>query len=178
MSTTLIEVWVPGKARPKGSLEHIGGGRMKESNPHSKPWRKAMASMFTANYMALMIADPDSAVGGYEPYAGAVEVSIISLFPATGDIPTHGALLVPVTRDTGDGDKITRNVLDALQDPCGGRVAVLADDSQVVEIYYRAVYARDAYSGGLWVKVAALDDDELMRRRTLTIAAAEAFRGF
>lgn len=160
MGVTLIEVWVPGKARPKGSLRCEGPNHhMVEDNPDSKPWRAKMAREFTLAY------------GRAAAYGAPVEVSVVALFP-----PTRGGALCPDTRSTGDGDKIMRNVLDALQDKVAGRAAVLADDSQVVRLFYDAQYAERATDAGLWVKVDTLDDAELNRRALLAVTAAERFR--
>lgn len=167
MGVTLIEVWVPGKARPKGSLRCEGPHHhMTEDNPESKPWRAKMAREFTLDF------DRRHGTGEFYSYGAPVEVTIISMFPP----PVSRDALAPDTRSTGDGDKIVRNVLDALQDAVSGRAAVLADDAQVVRHFYDAQYAEDAATAGLWVRVETLDNAELIRRRLIARAAAERFR--
>lgn len=100
-------VWVPGNPKTKGSMEHIGRGRMRESVVGSTVWRRLMAERFRVGW------------AGKPPVHGGVSVAGIWYMP----VPD-----VTAPR-TGDEDKLDRNLLDALQD-----AGVLSDDVQVTRI--------------------------------------------
>ncbi len=143
MGRLILQVFVPGRSRTKGSLKpiHIPGrnGRpckvtLTEDHKHSEPWKKRIM------YAAARQLDVASA--GPEPferlsaYAGPVEVHCFFRFerefavtqvvgggalPASV-IPSH-ATPWPTAADIGDEDKLRRNVLDALT-----QAGVIADD--------------------------------------------------
>lgn len=118
--------FIPGHARPKGSLkpqETRGGGgkrtgrvRLVENNPESSRWRRTIAQ-----HVAGL---------GWAPIDGPCVVESIFWF----DPRSVGHPLAyldeddfPVHPHIGDLDKLTRNVLDALQD-----AKAYANDRQVV----------------------------------------------
>lgn len=176
MSEILAEVWVPGRPRPKGSLRCRGGAShtMEEDNPESKPWRIKMAGALRA--------DRDRRVRGlfFAPesrgtWRGAVEVSFIAFFdPISEAAELLGAPLRPA--DGGDVDKLKRNVLDALQDGNASSPAVIGDDSLVVGALGEKVFTYERGQQGIWIKVATVDAEELIRRRRTRNAALEHVR--
>ena len=172
MSEILAEVWVPGRPRPKGSLRCLGGRahHMEEDNPASKPWRIKMAGALRA--------DRDARCGERSlclPWHGAVDVSLFAFFEPDGvGASSLGAPLR--THDGGDVDKLTRNVLDALQDGNAGSPAVLGDDSLVIGLYAEKIFTNLTGEQGIWIRVTTVDDAELIRRRRTRNAALEHLR--
>lgn len=112
---TAIRIDVTGTPKPKGSLKHIGKGRMAEQVAGSKSWRQRIAWAARQQHHGKPLDEPTS-VG--------FEIRVIPPKSAPKWIVTW-----PATRSSGDVDKHARNVLDALVD--GG---VIKDDSRVVQI--------------------------------------------
>ena len=136
-------MWVPGRARTKGSLEptHIrmGAGRCKvsltESGQYSKLWKDTM-----------IVAIRQQAV--CERYAGPVAVRIDVVFDRlAGD---EGARF-PVKREYGDIDKLARNVLDALT-----QSALILDDALVVTMVAGKRFVESGGQAGVHIEVKAL----------------------
>lgn len=103
---------VPGRPAPKGSLRHVGKGRLVEQVKASAPWRHAVAAA----------AAQAATSQGWTTPTGPVEVVACVRIPLLKR-PRRW----PTTRSSGDVDKHARNLLDALVD-----AKVIADDSQVV----------------------------------------------
>ncbi|WP_213452864.1 RusA family crossover junction endodeoxyribonuclease [Rhizomonospora bruguierae] len=114
MTATLLQIHVPGTPKPKGSLRHVGHGRMVEQLAGSPDWR------------ASVVAAAHAAWGGGAPHLGAVRVAIVLELPKPA---RPKDLRYPSGGNTGDVDKHARNVLDALQD-----AGVVRNDSQVVDL--------------------------------------------
>lgn len=118
----LIETFVPGVARTKGSLELVNGRGARPvltDSDLSIKWRRLVAYKARAAY------------GGREPSQLPIYVEIMVTLPAIDwvGITAKGA---------GDVDKLARNVLDALAvDPKKPDLAagVYVDDSQVVDLH-------------------------------------------
>lgn len=115
----MITLNIPGRPRTKGSMRHVGKGRMIEGNPHSSTWR--------ADVRAAAMAQGCTA----GEHAYSVEVRCWFKRPhnhrrANGELKP-GSPRFPHGR-VGDVDKIARNVLDALAG------VVWHDDSQVVNV--------------------------------------------
>lgn len=173
MSEILAEVWVPGRPRPKGSLRCLGGKahHMEEDNPASKPWRISMAGALRAD------RDRRWGVQAVAPWYGPVDVSVFAFFEPDGvGASSLGAPLR--THDGGDIDKLSRNVLDALQDGVGvgEKAAVLGDDSLVIGLLAEKIFTNIAGEQGIWIRVTTVDDAELIRRRRTRNAALELLR--
>ena len=113
---------VHGAPSPKGSLRHVGHGRLVEQVKGSAPWRERI--VWTA------VAAMDSP----EPMEGPLSVSINLTVPKPASAPKKRRIW-PITRSSGDLDKHCRNVLDALVD-----AGVMRDDSQVVHLAARKLY--------------------------------------
>lgn len=117
------EIWVPGRARTKGSLKPVvsgrGSGRIKvglvESGEYSKPWKNTMIREIRAQ------VGPENCVH----YDGPVRVICAFLFAPEGfELDACGW---PVAIEYGDVDKLERNVLDALT-----QSGLIKDDKLVV----------------------------------------------
>ena len=122
-----LTVVVIGQPRPKGSLRHVGHGRMIEQVEGSKPWREAVKA---AALTALAVDHP----GPYPFGTGPVRVDITYTVSKPASAPKRRRTW-PVTRSSFDVDKVARNCLDALVD-----AAVLRDDAQVVFLLIRKTY--------------------------------------
>lgn len=115
---TRVRILVEGDPKPKGSLKHIGRGRLVEQVAGSGTWRQRVALASRSQHRG-------------QPMSGATVVDFeVRVAPPKSAPKTRVTL--PVTRSSGDVDKHSRNVLDALVD--GG---VLADDSIVVDLRAR-----------------------------------------
>ena len=107
-ATIIIEAF--GVPKPKGSMKHVGRGRMVESVKGSTKWKDAVKKAA----VAVMADQP--------PLEGPIVASIVATMPR----PKSRKGLLPITRSSGDLDKLVRNCLDAVS-----KVAIV-DDSQVV----------------------------------------------
>ena len=122
----VLEVFVPGHPKTKGSLEKQGG-RMVESVAGSKTWRRLVAQRAR------------DVAGGAAPIVGPVAVRLAFYLPVID---------VWVGRP-GDIDKLARNVLDALGSTDPGDAAVYGDDAQVVRLIAEKYSARPYDDGAL-----------------------------
>jgi len=144
-----------GAPKPKGSMKHIGNGRMKEQLEGSKPWRECV------KWAAM---EAIAAREGTDPFAtldGPLEVDVVFSFAKPKSAPKTRRTW-PVTRSSGDVDKLLRNLLDALVD-----AAVMGDDSQVVSVTARKAFVGEHPSNlarpGAQVTVRPLADvDQLV----------------
>lgn len=111
-----------GVPKAKGSMKHVGHGRMVEQLAGSKPWREAV------KWAALeAIAAREGTGDPFATLSGPVVVEVVFCFAKPKSAPKSRRIW-PITRSSGDVDKLLRNVLDALVD-----AAVMGDDSQVVK---------------------------------------------
>ena len=149
--TKTLEIDVPGKARPKGSMRSLGAGKpMIESNPDVKPW---MASV-----RAIAVGELD----GHDMLAGPLSLNAIFYFarPAshygTGkneDKLKPSAPSKPCNRATGDTDKLVRATLDALEG-----VAFL-DDAQVSDVHAVRRYSRKGRGDHTMILITSEDEE-------------------
>lgn len=123
---------------PKGSLRHIGNGRLVEQTK-AKPWmsRIRKASLEAATAQGVSRIDV--------PVAVTVTFTFIRPKSARNRLYPH-------MRSVGDIDKLCRAVLDALQ-PSKTEPGVMDDDSLVVTLSARKVYGDEA---GVTVEVTEL----------------------
>jgi len=114
--TDRLHITVTGQATTKGSMRaHRRGEKtiVIEDTKNSKAWRSQVA--WTAR----------NEWGAREPMVGPLSVFVaIEL-----EKPKSNRHARPVTRGSGDVDKLARNILDALQD-----ARVYVDDAQVVNL--------------------------------------------
>ncbi len=126
---------VPGKPLPKGSLKHVGRGRLVEQTK-VKGWMAEIRKHITEAY----------GVDG-PLFEGPVAVELAFTFPRPVAAKNR---LYPHMRSAGDIDKLVRAVLDALQP------VVLADDSLVVQLTALKLYESDLYAPGVEIEVREL----------------------
>lgn len=118
--TARLDFEVRGRPAPKGSLRHVGNGRMVEQVKGSKPWRVTVASA----------ASQAATWQGWTTLTGPVEVIAVVQVPHL-----KKPRMWPITRSSGDLDKHARNLLDAIVD-----AGLIVDDSQVVALHLTKRY--------------------------------------
>lgn len=133
----LAAAWVPGVPRTQGSMEHVGGGKMKHSDALVR-WRSLVSAEIRRHGYAIRLdsSRQPHCVDKW-PYVGPVAVRCIFV---RGD-------------GVGDIDKLARAVLDALTES-----RVIADDVQVVELRCSRVGREGPRGNGAFVLVATVDD--------------------
>lgn len=107
----IISIFIPGEAKTKGSMKHVGNGNMVESVAGSMRWKRIMAGLLKAEYQRLHHA---------APYLGACTVRVQAYLDCTEE--------QLIMEGSGDTDKLQRNVMDALQ-----QAGVYLNDAQVVD---------------------------------------------
>lgn len=115
-ATPCLTVTALGKPRPKGSLRHVGHGRLVEQVKDGPAWRTTVK---------------DAAVAAHDshrcpPLEGPLRVEVTVTVAKPQSAPKRRETY-PCTRSSGDGDKLLRNIFDALQD-----AGVVWDDSQFI----------------------------------------------
>lgn len=126
---------VPGKPLPKGSLRHVGRGRLIEQTK-VKDWMRDIQNHTVETY------------GSEIPlFEAPVEAVLKFRFPRPAAAKNR---LYPHLRSAGDLDKLTRAVLDALQP------AVLLDDSLVVQLTASKTYAVTPEDAGVSISIKEL----------------------
>lgn len=136
-----LVIHVEGMPIPKGSMRHVGNGRMVDQTK-TKPWMKAVRTA------ALTEA---SARGITEMIDVPVSVFIEFYFPRPAAAINR---LYPHKRSVGDIDKLSRAVLDALQ-PTRTEKGILTDDSIVVDLLAFKRYSSTDH-GGAYIAVKEL----------------------
>lgn len=106
----LITVFIPGAAKTKGSMKHVGNGNMVESVAGSTAWKRIMTGLLRSAYQRAYSA----------PYAGPCTV--------VADVYLDCTAERLIEEGSGDTDKLMRNVMDALQ-----QAGVYLNDAQVVD---------------------------------------------
>lgn len=134
---TAVDFWVPGTPQPKGSLRHVGHGRLVESAKGLADWRRAIADAAWTYRLQ------------QEPCTGAVAVTLDFYLPRPASHYRGGdrsrelratAPKRPAKRP--DIDKLTRAVLDAVTD-----AGLWRDDAQVTWVRASKDYADDRIPG-------------------------------
>ena len=120
-------ITVHGKPAPQGSKRHVGRGVMVESSTKVKPWREAV------KHAALAAVHPT----GFRRLDGPVRLDIVFVFDKPKAAPKRRRTW-PITRASGDIDKLQRSTFDALTD-----AGLFRDDAQVVDVHARKVYTDD-----------------------------------
>ena len=109
----LIAYTVEGHPAPQGSKRHVGNGRLIEASKRLKPWRDEVIRV------TQQMADTVDQLEG--PLYVRLEFRVPRPKTVTRDYP--------VTRSSGDLDKLIRGVFDGVQ--IGG---LIADDSNIVDV--------------------------------------------
>ena len=142
-----VRVWVPGRARTKGSLKpvHIrsGAGRCRvsltESGGESEAWKKIMITVIRGEVEC-------------SRHDGAVRVDAEFVFaPETGadrEGIADGSRPWPTQNRYGDEDKLRRNVLDALT-----QSGLIKDDALVIGGSTLKRWTRAGEQAGVWIEV-------------------------
>ena len=144
-----IMIVVRGKPAPQGSKVSFRNGYMKETSPFLMPWRNQIVSACIEQKInnGKIIEDP-------------VEIFIDFLFhrPQShyGTGRNEGNLKpsapqYPITRTTGDIDKLCRSTLDGLSVPSGG--ILLRDDSLVVNLRAKKSFATKGGFQGAFIHI-------------------------
>lgn len=147
MSVLLLQTFVPGRPAPKGSMDVMPNGRLMQNNERSDEWQATVANACRRE-VATLPGRPGRWVmqDGY-PVTSPVVVSLVFAFL----MPSKPKFPVPATVKTGDIDKLTRAVLDALT-----VAGVYADDALVCESHQWARYVPTKDLEGVAIEVRAL----------------------
>lgn len=132
----ILDLWVPGRPRTKGSLKDVGGigansGRLADT-PQSKAWRRKIVDTVIPE-----IADA-TVVGGrtrWKLRGGWPKAGVPIVVRCEFYYVKVGETDQPIGRQWGDLDKLLRNVFDALQD-----AKVYQDDAQVTQVQASKAY--------------------------------------
>lgn len=132
---TAVDFWVPGVPQPKGSLRHVGGGRLIESAKGLADWRRAIADAAWTYRLEL------------EPWTGPVSVTLDFYLPRPQSHYKANDRTRPLKETAPsrpskkpDADKLARAVLDSLD-------ALYRDDAQVVDLVSRKHFADSRIPG-------------------------------
>lgn len=134
-----LSFFVPGVPAPKGSLRHVGNGRLIEQVAASAPWRERV------NAAALEAAQE-------QKWEHGPHVPVFVTIEFTVPKPKSVRRFFPVTRGSGDIDKLCRNILDAISDTRKAP-GVLRDDSCVIDLHAKKRFTPDSMRSGAWVHV-------------------------
>ena len=121
----IVDVFVPGAAKTKGSMVARPNGSMKESVVGSSTWRALMAQAVRDDIARRHCTGgnggrdcehrPPFSCGAVEPYTGAVSVTVVAYLAQPRTLRFLDSLWYwPIWERAGDLDKLVRNVLDAL----------------------------------------------------------------
>lgn len=130
----IFSTFVPGKPLPKGSLRHVGRGRLVEQTK-VKEWMEAIRT----DLLGQALEEP--------MFTTPVFAGLEFYFPRPAVAKNR---LYPHMRSAGDLDKLCRAVLDALQPK------VLADDALVVSMSATKRYEDADNPAGVLITVADL----------------------
>ncbi len=136
----MFELFVPGEPRPQGSKKAFSRGShivLVEANKQLPAWREEMRKAFE---MKMLERD--------NPFITAVSVSLTFWLTRPKSVKREYAT------GTYDLDKLTRAVLDSLQDK------VLTNDNLVVDLTARKNYA-DNHESGVLVTVTPFDNETI-----------------
>lgn len=118
----LIAYTVSGHPAPQGSKRHVGNGRLIEASKRLKPWRDEVIK--ATEKMAETIDELE----------GPLYIRLEFRVPRPKTVKRD----YPITRSSGDLDKLVRGVLDGVDQ--GGLVS---DDSQFIDIRASKRYSVD-----------------------------------
>ena len=165
----LVDTFVSGQAKTKGSLTFKGGGYVEENVRGSKQWRRLMADACRRDYER-RYGEPALATKRCEPIM-VVATFWLALPPR---LPTWIMALIEAGRAVaamweraGDVDKLSRNLLDALGSTDAEDAHIYADDNQVVSLSVvkltTGMGALQSFPPGVRVTVLELDNEDVAR---------------
>lgn len=123
MSDIYLYFKVLGVPAPQGSKRHVGRGILVESSKKVAPWRESV------KWEAIKVHQ------GKPPLQDAINVSVIFYVPAPKKIKEGQQ---PITRTSGDIDKLLRSTFDAITD-----AGMIRDDSHIVSATAMKRFADD-----------------------------------
>ena len=146
----MIELHFLGQPAPQGSKISTRWGGMREASKKIEPWRASVQYACSEQYKD-------------EPIKGPVSLDVTFFLPrAKNHWSTakgkegHLVPSAPVHHTiTPDIDKMLRGLLDPMTVRCGGNV--LIDDSQIVEVRCRKLYAEPNQCSGALVRISLMD---------------------
>ncbi len=138
MSTVIAHFVVGGIPRPKGSLRHIGRGRMVEQSTDSAEWRERV-----------MLAARDTLWAAPIDRNTPVELRVEFRFPKPKKTKYPVA---PIASNIADLDKAVRNIGDALAD-----AHLIENDAQVVAVRAVKRWAAGNEMPGATITVLTVD---------------------
>ena len=131
-----LRINVLGKPAPKGSMKSYGRGRMVNALPTTKPWGDAI----------IVEAARARDLAGWEMLLGPVSVHCVAIVPRPKSVTRE----FPITRSSGDNDKLARNLMDALVS-----AGIMHDDSQVIDQRMLKLYPAPGHSQpGMFITVS------------------------
>lgn len=141
---SILRFNVNGTPKTKGSMRYVGG-RMVEGNHGSKDWR----IMVTEAAFAAIGGSGSKRPAGYPIEGVPLHIDLMFRFAR----PKSRRNGYPITRASGDIDKLARNVFDALQD-----AGVIGDDAQFTSCTVSKAYVDDSTMPGVTVIVSRLPE--------------------
>lgn len=144
---------VDGRPRPKGSLVCKGGRshNLVEAVAGSTPWKLHMIREIRKAFCLEPVKDGNRVTGflrggePWQPLEGAIEVQAIFRFMPEGE---HSW---PIDGESGDLDKLERNLGDALE-----QSGLIANDRNIVSWTARKRWCYEGEVPGAWVQVSTL----------------------
>lgn len=130
----LIAYTVTGNPAPQGSKRHVGNGRLIEASKRLKPWRDEVIK--ATEKMAETI----------DTLEGPLYIRLEFRIPRPKTVKRD----YPITRSSGDIDKLVRGVLDGID--IGG---LIGDDSQVIDVRASKRYSVDP---GVTIYIDRIED--------------------
>ncbi|AWB84800.1 RusA family crossover junction endodeoxyribonuclease [Corynebacterium liangguodongii] len=124
----ILDVFIPGKPIPKGSMRHIGRGVMVHDNPELARWMDTIRLICHTRYHADPVDEP-------------VEVHAVFYLPR----PKRPRFPLPGTKP--DSDKLARAIGDALEG------IVIANDSRITDWHTKKRYADEQHPMGAHITI-------------------------
>lgn len=137
-----LTIVIPGRAAPKGSMKCVGRrGRVahvileSDQGGHVKRWRENVAMWVRRRWPSDQHAAKGQPIGAEITFTLQRPTNHYGTGRNAGKLKPTYAGAMPVGHNTGDVDKLLRNILDALQD-----TDTLPDDCAVVEATTRKTF--------------------------------------
>lgn len=154
MIDIVTECWVPGHPKTKGSMVAVGK-QMRQSVAGSTTWARLVAQRVRADRAAR---------GLLLPCALPVSVRLAFWLWPPGDLIGTGRAAMPTWQGAGDLDKLTRNVLDALD---GEHGKAYVNDNQVCSLRVDKYAADMGHEQGVLIQCWVMSETEAWARLRL-----------
>lgn len=137
----LVTFWVPGKARPKGSMKcNRDRQHTMREQVDNKAWRRAVGVAARAAWGGAPAID--------YPVEMWASIFYIREIGVAGKVKPSHSTPFPVAPEFGDSDKLARLINDALQD-----ARVLVDDNLVIRCVVGKYFATEDGPGGAQISL-------------------------